>query len=167
MHVKDLDLCWVVLHDGGMNDDTPARFGAYLKARRNDLGLTPAEAARTAGIVLTTYTQLEHGTAKGAPRDKTCRGLDKALSLTPGSLQAFWHNRREPEPLPPAAPPEGAPAVGVTELLEGLAAAVPVEDLVRGLAAYASTMTAAERDTLNAVWTRNAYPQPAPEARSA
>jgi transcriptional regulator with XRE-family HTH domain len=147
---------------GGMTD-TPARFRDYLKARRNDLGLTPAEVARTAGLVLSTYAQLERGTAKGAPRDKTLRGLDKALGLPAGSLQAFWHNGTQPEPLPPPAP-QNAPAIGITELLESLAITVPVGDLVRGIAAIAATLPAAERDGLNREWTQGAYPQ-APAGR--
>jgi transcriptional regulator with XRE-family HTH domain len=83
------------------SDKTAARLGEYVKARREQLELTQAEAAQAAAVGLSTYQKIEYGYQSNPSRD-TRRGLEAALRWAPGSIQAITAGG-EPNELDPEA----------------------------------------------------------------
>jgi transcriptional regulator with XRE-family HTH domain len=82
-----------------MTDTRPdlARFGAIVKARREELGLRQDQLSDRGGPSTTTLTKVEN--ASGVPADVTIRKLDVALRWQPGSARRTLHGG-EPEVVP-------------------------------------------------------------------
>lgn len=63
------------------------RLAELMDARRLELGMTWEEVASAAGIKPPTLRAIRNGTNRPSPL--TARGLDKAMSWTPGSVEAI------------------------------------------------------------------------------
>lgn len=69
------------------------QFGALLKARRSELGLTQASVAIAAGVAVTYYSDLERSYAKPGkapvrPSDENIKALASALKTPEASLHS-------------------------------------------------------------------------------
>jgi transcriptional regulator with XRE-family HTH domain len=65
----------------------PHGLADYVVARREELELTQAEAAKAAGVGLSTYQKIEYG-YRAEPSRNTRNGIEDALRWTRGSIRA-------------------------------------------------------------------------------
>lgn len=75
-----------------------ARFGAVIRQRRMDLGLTLKALAKRAGCSMSYLSQIESGRREAPPRAELVARLESALQLAEGELVALaeWHLTPEP-----------------------------------------------------------------------
>lgn len=82
--------------------DPAARFGARIRARREELGgLSREHIASQGGPAAVTIAKIERGETK-TPAAGTLAMLDTGLRWMPGSAAALYHQGADPVPLPPA-----------------------------------------------------------------
>lgn len=92
----------------GLPKDQKADLARYVEKRRESLKLSAAQAARTAGISASKWSQVENAKG-GTPTRTTLAKMAAALRLSPSVLfelagYEFEEDEHEPEPLTTDAP---------------------------------------------------------------
>lgn len=80
-----------------MSTNDPQAFGAVVKARREELGLSQLDVWQSGGPSNTTLTTIENGRAAKLP-PATAKKLDAALLWRPGSALRLWREGAPPVP---------------------------------------------------------------------